>query len=111
MYLSLMMLLQAGVAGPPDVTTSANIGPGFDLHKLSAVPDCPKPVAGEIVVCASVDAQSTFRLRPLPPDPGDAPLKAETQIGKAKLSAEAESATLSGGTISNRAMVRVKIPF
>lgn len=74
-------------------------------------------VAGEseVVVCGRAIDQEAFRLRAIPEryDENPAALpKAETSIlgGRAKLAAEAEQAGV-GGFVSDRGMVRLKIPF
>lgn len=95
------LLLQAA-AGPPAERT--RIAPPAPACGTTA-PD------GEVVVCAT--PQETFRLRALPQRyDADAPAlpKAETRVGGATIAAEGEAAGV-GGFVSNRAMVRLKVPF
>ena len=97
-----LAILQVAVAGPM-IETPRRPAPACG----TTGPD------GALIVCGK--GQEDYRLRPLPEryttDPAALP-KAETGIlgGKAKLAAEAESATV-GGVQSNRAMVRLKMPF
>lgn len=98
----LALALQAAVMGPPA--------------------DRPRPAApaprcgttgpdGEVVVCAT--SQESYRLKPLS-DRYDADVpalpKAETKIGGATVAAESEASGV-GGFVSNRAMMRLKVPF
>lgn len=91
--------LQA-VAGPP----------ALDLKAFRAPRPCRPPAPGEdIVVCARTGDE--FRLKPLPPKTSEAALpKAEVGVGSAKVSAETEQGSV-GGFPSNRAMIRLKMPF
>ncbi|MGK6323799.1 hypothetical protein ACMGDM_12050 [Sphingomonas sp. DT-51] len=97
-------LLQAAVAGPMIAPPRAT------------VPRCPENGPGDdIMVCGRAPDQEQFRVRALPGryDPDAAALpKAETGVfgGRAKLAAEAEQAGV-GGFVSNRGMVRLKIPL
>lgn len=92
---------------------SAVSGPPLDVpRKLRATNAC-KPDAADpdaIVVCARRD--EPYRLKPLPQRADDPAIpKAETTLlGKTRLAVEGEQAGV-GGFVSNRAMVRLKIPF
>lgn len=102
----LLTLLQTTVAGPvlprevPRVTAKT----------------CRQQAAertDDILVCAP--GQEQFRLKKLPDRyVADAPLlpRAETSIlgGKAKIAADAEQGDV-GGIPTNRAMIRLKVPF
>lgn len=97
-----LAILQAAIAGP------------MIEKPRTPAPACGATAAdGSLVVCGQ--GQEAFRLRALPDrysaDAAALP-KAETGIlgGKAKLAAEAEQAGV-GGFVSNRAMVRLKMPF
>lgn len=99
-----LLLLQATVAGPV-LEKRSRVAPAVRCG--TAGPD------GEIVVCAKT--QEEFRLKPLSDryradDP--ALPRAETSIlgGKARVAADAEQGSV-GGFPTNRAMVRLKMPF
>lgn len=87
----------------------------FDLRNLQPENACERNGGrtDEIVVCAPSESLARFRLRQLPADKFEAkPIRAETGlIGNVKIAAEAEKATMPDGTVSNRMMVRFKIPF
>lgn len=99
-----LLLFQAAVAGP---VLEKPRRPTNDMRCGKPGPD------GEIVVCAK--SQEEFRLRPVPEryvvDTPALP-KAETSIlgGKAKIAGEVEQGDV-GGFPTNRAMVRLKVPF
>ncbi|MEE4453769.1 hypothetical protein [Novosphingobium resinovorum] len=95
--------------------------PAFDLAQLAqdggpdlrvVKPRCPVGRAGEIVVCAQNPEKE--RLRPLPDmyETEEGLPRAEVGLGEnSSLGVELESATLGGGQVSNRAMVRYKLKF
>jgi hypothetical protein len=92
---------------------AATAGPLLERQRPTApAPRCGTAGPdGEVVVCAA--PQEAFRLRPLPDRyDADAPAlpRAETKIGNATLAAEGEQAGV-GGFVSNRAMMRLKVPF
>lgn len=97
------------------VLQAAIAGPALEKPRPPARP-CESVAAGsEVVVCGRVPDQEAFRLRAIPEryDSNPAALpKAETSIlgGRAKLAAETEQAGV-GGFVSNRGMVRLKIPL
>lgn len=97
------------------VLQAAVVGPVLDQRQPPVRPCASGAAAGEVVVCGRAVDQEAFRLRALPEryDENPAALpKAETSIlgGRAKLAAEAEQAGV-GGFVSNRGMVRLKIPL
>ncbi|MDR6788001.1 hypothetical protein J2Y58_001353 [Sphingomonas sp. BE138] len=99
---AIWFLLQSAVAGPL-------------VSQPHARDPCTAPTRGDVVVCGRRPDPERYRLRPLDDryDPDAAALpKAETGIlgGRAALAAEAEAASV-GGVQSNRAMIRLKIPF
>jgi hypothetical protein len=97
------MQASATIAGPPAPLPA----PIRTIRPCSLAED-----DSEVVVCGRRHAADRYRLRSLPATASDGGLpKAEARIfGNAKLSAEAEAASV-GGFISNRAMVRLKVPF
>lgn len=94
---------------------ASSVAVHFDLRDLQPVSECKRGArdSGEIVVCAPSDSLERFRLRQLPDRKFEpAPVRAETGlIGNVKIAAEAEQTSLTTGTVSNRMMVRFKIPF
>ncbi|HEU0044695.1 hypothetical protein [Sphingomonas sp.] len=85
-------------------------GPVLPVVRSPATTRCPVESGEEVVVCAQ--RQDSFRLQPLPPRPDEpAPTRAEIDLGSAKLSAEAEQATLASGQQSRRLMFRLKLPL
>ena len=102
MAILLFMAALQAFAGPP-----APVVP----HAAPVAPTCPtSPDPDDVVVCAG--DPDRFRLKPLPPRVAGPVLpKAETRVfGNAKVAAETEAASV-GGFVSNRAMVRLKVPF
>lgn len=87
-------------------------GPVLPVPKvLRAAPGCDRSAEGdEVVVCARTDQPD--RLKPVPEHYTEPTIpKAEVRVfGNARLSAETEQAGV-GGFPSNRAMMRLKIPF
>ena len=73
-----------------------------------------KPAAGdEIVVCARPRSADRYRYRPVEGDYAEGLPRAETSLfgGAAKGSIDLTSVKRPDGTISNRAMVTLKVPF
>jgi hypothetical protein len=104
--IALILALQAattaanGTAGPP---------PRIDL--LQTPPPCNDSGQGEVVVCGRRDLDR-YRLRALPPAADTAPLVAETGlVGDLKGSATVDRRDMPGGTVSNRVMLNLKLPF
>ena len=65
---------------------------------------------GDIVVCGR--ATNANRLPRLDPTLyAEKPIRANTTIGKARVSAEAEQGSLPNGQSAPRAMLRLKLPF
>lgn len=105
------------------IAMQASVSPGvppapirFDLATATPPAASCKDRGGseastDIVVCGR--RRNAHRL--VPPDGAVAeptPLRAETRIfDNVRMSADVESATLPGGTISKRAMLRFKVPF
>jgi len=105
MVVLMVIGLQAGTAaaGPPTPLPAP----------IRIVRPCPSSdEGGDVVVCARPGEADRYRLKPLPATAaGDALPRAEMRVfGKAKVSAETEAASV-GGFVSNRAMVRLKVPF
>lgn len=96
-----LLMVQAVTGSPPE---------RIDLIAPVASTSCKSDTGGdEVVVCGGRD--NPYRLRPLPPVSATASLpKAEMKIGNAKAAVETEQAGV-GGFTSNRAMVRLKLPF
>ena len=102
MSLLLAAMLQVVSASPPE---------RVDL----TIPQPCQPAKsgeGEVVVCASRDGESPYRLRDAPtPATQQALPDAQVQIADGvNAGAETESADV-GGFVSNRAMLRLKIKF
>lgn len=92
---------------------SAVAGPPLDVPRNLRAADACKPDPADpdaIVVCARRD--EPYRLGRLPQRAEEPAIpRAETTLlGKTKLAVEGEQAGV-GGFVSNRAMVRLKIPF
>lgn len=83
----------------------------FDLARYKpSPPDCTTPSASEIIVCGGLPSASQ-RIDPAPATAEPLLPRAEIGLlGKSTMSVETE-ATSVGGFPSNRAMVRVKVPF
>lgn len=81
-----------------------------DTTRLRAIPDCPRSDdSDEVVVCGR--RAEPYRLKRIPERYEDSLLpKAEIGIGGAKLAVEGEQGNV-GGIPSNRAMMRLKLPF
>ena len=105
MIVLVMVGLQASTAaaGPPAALPAP----------IRIIAPCPLPDDGsDVTVCARRHAADRYRLRALPATTtGTALPKAEVRVfGNAKLTGEAEAGSV-GGFTSNRAMVRLKVPF
>ena len=95
---STWVLIMQAVTGPVLPTPPA----------LRAVPEC-KADGDAVVVCGR--RESPYRLKPVPPRYEDPTIpKAEIGVLGGKLAAETEAASV-GGFVSNRAMMRLKLPF
>lgn len=84
----------------------------IELTPLLAPARCRGAVSeDEILVCGDV-RQERYRLRPVDPTRFDDTVKAETGVvGDLRAAAEVEQATVAPGVVSNRTMVRLKLPF
>lgn len=107
--LSMMILLMLQAAAPGEVAA-------FDLRRLNdgrAARRCAEGQGEEIVVCARPDETVRHRVAVLPPAPVEPILpKAETKLfGDVTGALTTEGATMPDGTQSNRAMVKLKVPF
>ncbi|PNU04686.1 hypothetical protein [Novosphingobium guangzhouense] len=83
---------------------------GVDLRAIK--PRCPVGRPGEIVVCATNPEKE--RMRPLPDTYETAEGLPRAQLGLSEnetIGVDLEAATLGGGQVSNRAMVRYKLKF
>lgn len=97
MLVAIIFVLQA-VAGPVLTTPPA----------LHAVPECTGN-GEELVVCGR--RESPYRLKPVPLRYAEPTIpKAEIGVLGGKLAAETEAGSV-GGVVSNRAMLRLKLPF
>jgi hypothetical protein len=103
MSLVTALLMQATLA-PPDID--------FDLRHVPAPAACTPGRGDEIVVCGRLDS-GEHRLSPLPDTTyAEAPPKAETKLfGDVVGSAVMEAEEVANGVVSNRIMLRMKIPF
>jgi hypothetical protein len=97
------LLLQAAVAAP-DID--------FDLRSATARFDCAPGRVDEIVVCGRPD-HDRHRLRPLPDAAyAEAPARAEAKLfGDVTGSAVVEAEQFPDGVVSNRIMLKLKVPF
>lgn len=85
----------------------------FDLRRLPRPDGCTPGNGAEIVVCATPDATPRHRLPPLAPRPAE-PLLPRAEfgiVGDIRGAVENESVELPGGVVSNRLMLRMKVPF
>lgn len=101
----LLMLAQAAGTPPPAAPASEALAPiDFDLRTV-------KPATDEIVVTAR--RQDDQRMPPLTAYVAEEALpRAETGLfGNVRGAITAEQHALPGGVISNRAMVKLKVPF
>ncbi|NJC33358.1 hypothetical protein GGR88_000832 [Sphingomonas jejuensis] len=106
MSAAIALLMQMSLANPPPDLAS------FDLKDVArpAAADCTRATLqpNEILVCARRAAppldDGRYSQEALLP-------RAEIGVGGARLSVDAEQATLSRGETSQRAMVRLRIPF
>lgn len=107
------LLLQAGPSAPAPAPTPASAPPTTINLRPFAPPACkPSDDPGDVVVCARRDANAAFRLGPLAPQTvGPLLPPAQARVGPGTVAVETESATMAGGAISKRAMVRFKLPF
>ncbi|MFM2410516.1 MAG: hypothetical protein RL481_1344 [Pseudomonadota bacterium] len=86
----------------------------IDILIKQPEPECAPAVSDEIIVCAEPEDNERYRLRPIPNakklEEGES--KAEFGIGDdATLAAESESEEIGGGVISQRLIIRLKVPF
>jgi len=80
----------------------------FDLAKLPPARSCTSGSSGDIVVCGD---RSRYRLEDLPDGRfEDKPLRADMRIGNAQAGLRVETKELPGA-ISQRVMVKLKLPF
>lgn len=86
-------------------------GSDFDLRAVNPPKTCTSK-GEEIVVCGRKDNDETFRLRTLPPSRFDPkPLRATVGLGTGTLGIEGDQKTFPNGEISNRVMLKLKVPF
>ena len=106
MQIMALLILQSGaaaIAPPPAVIRLDPVLPR----------GCAEEAGDAIVVCGKRDDQR-YRLPRLDSarfEPNGEVRNAEIDLGGVKGAAEVESATLLGGQVSNRLMVRLKLPF
>ncbi len=101
-----LLLLVLQLAAPAAGTVA-----DFDLRNVKPPADCSR-TGDEIVVCGRRDHVDRNRLMPLPANPYDQALVAETGIiGNVRGGVTVENFALPGGIVSNRAMANIKIPF
>ena len=102
---SLMLALQA--LAPITAPAVA----AFDLGAVVPRKDCASN-AEEIVVCGSPGDAGKYRLRLVPSAEFDEkPLSATMRIGNASAGLHGATETFPNGSVSNRVMVTVKVPF
>ena len=103
MSLLTALLLQTAMP-PPDID--------FDLRDVPAMRSCHEARGDEIVVCGRLDPDE-HRVPPLPDAAyAEAPPKAETKLfGDVVGSAVMEAEEVANGVVSNRVMLRMKVPF
>lgn len=84
----------------------------FDLRQVAPVKPCTPGRSDEIVVCGRPETLR-HRVEPLPDARyAEPPVRAETRLfGDVVGSAVIESEEIAAGIVSDRIMVRVKIPF
>ena len=84
----------------------------FDLRDMPAPAACAPGRGNEIVVCGRLDSDG-HRLPPLPDSTyAEAPPRAETMLfGDVVGSAVMEAEEVAAGVVSNRIMLRMKVPF
>lgn len=85
----------------------------FDLRKLAPKDACAPAAGDEIVVCGSRDQTALHRLEPLPERPAELllPKAVFGIVGDIRGAVETDAEELPGGTVSNRIMLRMKVPF
>jgi hypothetical protein len=103
MSLVTALLMQATLA-PPDID--------FDLRDIPAPAACTPGPGDEIVVCGRINP-GQHRLPPLPDATYvEAPPRAEMKLfGDVVGSAVMEAEQFPGGVVSNRIMLKMKVPF
>lgn len=104
MPMAALFMMQAAALPAPAID--------FDLRKMA--PESCAPARGdEIVVCAAPDLTAQHRLAPLPERAREPllPKAAFGIVGDVKGAVETEAEEVAAGVVSNRIMVRVKIPF
>ena len=109
MIVLIVLAAQTGaVAGPPAPL------PARLPARVRITRPCPAPEedGGDVVVCGRSANAERYRFRPLPTEAERTTLpRARTRVfGNATMSGETEAASV-GGFVSNRAMVRLKVPF
>jgi|GEM_PF-7054947 len=103
MPLILLLGLQAAIV--------PTVPPNFDLAKYRPSASCESSGPYEVVVCGRRHADRN-RILPIEGSFEAGPLLAETGVGgNMKLGVVAEPTRLSNGTVSNRMMIRLKVPF
>lgn len=104
MLLAILIWVQAGEAPLGDAQA-------FDLARLPAEQRCDAQSPADILVCASRSLADRQRLSTLPDDQfAERPARAEVSVGSGTLGATVEQHTLPGA-VSNRVMVKLKLPF
>lgn len=100
----MVALLMQAVVGAPAID--------FDLRTVAPPPKCVPGRADEIVVCGRPETERR-RLAPLPDNQYADPLpKAEMKLfGDVTGSAVMEAEQFPGGVVSNRIMLKLKVPF
>ncbi len=106
-----MIVLQTGVA-----TGGQPLPIDFDLRPRVVGDACaagrPATDEDEVLVCGRRDAASRYRLVPLDTSRFESDLRAEaTIVGDLKGAAELDRQELAPGLVSNRVMLRLKLPF
>ena len=100
---TLLLMQAATLAAPVD----------FDLRRLPPREGCARATGDEIVVCASPDDSPRHRLPPLAVREQE-PLLPRAEfgiVGEIRGAVENEAVELPGGVVSNRIMLRMKVPF
>ena len=108
MPLALLLSLQAGAPPTPVALAPVDV----DIAALARTRRCAPGTGAEIVVCGRREPGGGYPMEEMARRYERGPLAAEIGIGGgATAAATLEQAPLDRGAVSNRVMIRVRIPF
>ncbi len=107
----MIALVLAFAADPPLAEPSAPAAPPH-LYLHPSPRDCDHAASDEVVVCSAKEQAQRYRLPSIDDRRyAELPVRAETGVGKGRLSLHNEDKVLGGDVHSRRAMVTFKLPL